>query len=281
MPIPSASAVEVSPSGADRAESSKASAPAPVSKVVQRMGGDAAAACGAAAGVAPFITVIDRSIIKAANGSQPLFEGIVTGFKQMVLAPHRFVLGRDFRLIFGLYAATYLSANWAITLCEWKRVSDEIPKFVSSSVTNLLLCVRKDAIFATIFGTRVSAFPPASYALFFLRDAMTMAASFNAPPHISNFIKKTNPEIGKSTADNIAQMACPVGIQTISTPIHLVALDLFNRPAATAAQRVGFIGSTYFSMVSARMARIAPAFGIGGILNRQIRTHFVDSIGDL
>jgi hypothetical protein len=78
--------------------------------------------------------------------------------------------------------------------------------------------------------------------------------------------------MGRPSADAMAQLVTPVSMQILSTPLHLLGLDLYNRQAATTAERRVFIGREYVKTVLARMARILPAFGVGGVVNKQIRS---------
>lgn len=243
------------------------------------LGGDILAASGASLCIAPIVTVVDRSIIKNANGSQPLWQGVRTGFVDMLKAPHRFLRGRDFLLVWGVYTGTYIAANFADTLCTYLNRSSEFPKFLATTVTNISLCVRKDMIFTKMFGVIApTTFPLTSYALFTLRDCLTIYASFNYPPKISKTIQEYFPKLNKQRSDKLAQLSCPVGIQFISTPIHLFALDLYNRPKIPVGARASLIGSNYFTTVSARISRIFPAFGIGGIVNKSLRDDFIKLI---
>lgn len=67
-------------------------------------------------------------------------------------------------------------------------------------------------------------------------------------------------------------MLAPAGIQIFSTPLHLWGLDLYNRPGAGWRDRVARVRRDWFASGLARMARIIPAFGIGGLVNKGVRT---------
>jgi hypothetical protein len=59
--------------------------------------------------------------------------------------------------------------------------------------------------------------------------------------------------------------------QVLSTPLHLLGMDLYNRPGATAESRREFAVREYAKTTLARMARVLPAFGAGGVLNKIVR----------
>jgi hypothetical protein len=62
-------------------------------------------------------------------------------------------------------------------------------------------------------------------------------------------------------------------MQIFSTPLHLYGLDLYNRQekGIPLKNRLEFIQKEYVKTVLARMARIFPAFGVGGVLNKKVR----------
>ena len=51
----------------------------------------------------------------------------------------------------------------------------------------------------------------------------------------------------------------------------LHGLDLYNRGVATSEERASFVKQEYVKTTLARMARILPAFGVGGVVNKYIR----------
>jgi hypothetical protein len=106
--------------------------------------------------------------------------------------------------------------------------------------------------------------------LFATRDTMTILASFSLPGLISQHMQD-NQSYSKTTADTISQLLTPVSMQIISTPLHLHGLDLYNRDHATTNERIKFVGQEYIKTTMARMARIFPAFGVGGVINKYVR----------
>ncbi|CAD7942564.1 unnamed protein product [Amoebophrya sp. A25] len=85
---------------------------------------------------------------------------------------------------------------------------------------------------------------------------------------------KSEEKISKFGSLTLAQLTCPMLIQIISTPLHLTALDLYNRPGHPFLSRATFVGSQYLGAMTLRMSRIAPAFGFGGVGNRALREYF-------
>ncbi|KAI8336587.1 hypothetical protein BC941DRAFT_353927 [Chlamydoabsidia padenii] len=242
-------------------------------------GVDLLAAASSSALVSPFIAVVDRSIIENMNGKRSLSQGLVYGARMVLTRPHQFLVSRQFQLVLGLYFSTYATANIVDTTAEYYGVDPSktsMLKFIATTTINMGLCIYKDRSFTRMFGTTASrSFPTFSYLLFALRDSLTVAASFNAPAMISSWLQssseywRTQPE--RATA--AAQLACPSLVQFFSTPLHLLSLDLYNRPDATTRQRVSLVRAEYLKSAVARIGRIGPAFGFGGIGNTKVRNY--------
>jgi hypothetical protein len=66
--------------------------------------------------------------------------------------------------------------------------------------------------------------------------------------------------------------------QTILTPMHLLALDLYNRPSRALSDRAAFIRPLLRDSLGARMARVGVVYGIAGVGNKvcrnALREHF-------
>jgi hypothetical protein len=98
---------------------------------------------------------------------------------------------------------------------------------------------------------------------------MTILASFTLPGILST--KMQDNGYTKGTSDVLSQLLTPVSMQILSTPLHLLGLNLYNREIATPQERMKFIGQEYVKTTLARMARIFPAFGVGGVINKSVR----------
>ncbi|KAL4942068.1 hypothetical protein BDV06DRAFT_222487 [Aspergillus oleicola] len=274
-----------------------------------RLGADVVSAAAAGALTCPVITVIDRAIIEKASKSIPIRQTITSGFRSILTNPSGFFLGTPFLLIYTLYTSTYLTANTidtAVSTLRDKSFSTVFPgtaKFITTTAVNMGICVYKDARFAKIFGAKqqppqpnaapasnaapaqasASCHPPLnntalrvpkiSYTLFCLRDSITIFASFNIPalvaPSIPDFIASTP---GMKAA--IAQFSCPALMQFASTPMHLLGLDLYNRQPPGGLgwrERALRIRRDYVASCFARMGKIVPAYGVGGVVNVRLR----------
>ena len=70
---------------------------------------------------------------------------------------------------------------------------------------------------------------------------------------------------------SIAQFIAPAVVQVASTPLHLLGLDLYNRGHISFQERWSLVRTAWFPSVCARIARIVPAFGVGGVVNTGVR----------
>ncbi|KAE8153741.1 cystathionine beta-l [Aspergillus avenaceus] len=277
-------------------------------RLSMRFGVDVASAATAGALTCPVITVIDRAIIEKAAKGLPIRQTITSCFRSMLTHPAGFFLSTPFLLIYTLYTSTYLTANAIDTVTSTMRnqpfstVFPGTAKFLTTTAVNMGICVYKDARFARLFGAASkpasspasgppqspppSATPPASchpsgaakvprvsYALFCLRDSITIFASFNIPALIAPSIPDTVASTPGMKAA-MAQFACPALMQFASTPMHLLGLDLYNRQPPGGLgwrERVSRIRRDYVPSCFARMGKIVPAYGVGGVANVRLR----------
>jgi hypothetical protein len=236
-----------------------------------RLAIEASAAIACALSVAPIISIVDKAIVSNASGLEPLVPCLINGMKTLVFNPIYFLRQPSFLFIWGVYSGTYIVANSVEAICERNHKSSFLPKFLSSSVANVSLSVLKDSAFAKMFGKGdPRPMPIKSMGLFAARDSMTILASFSLPGVIAGQLHR---DFGynRKSAETCAQLFTPVTMQLLSTPLHLHGLDLYNRDVATKSERLSFIAKECIQTTLARMARIFPAYGIGGVVNKQIR----------
>lgn len=201
-----------------------------------------------------------------------------------------------------VYSATYMSANLIDTVsynlrpspsastashtdpeADMKTVTAGTAKFITTSAVNMSLCLYKDRTFTRLFSTlstpRPVPFP--TYLLFSARDCLTIFFSFNVPPVVAPLLP-INPHTGTVAAipelgfggwqpQTVTQLVAPAVCQIFSTPLHLLGLNLYNRPGADAAARLKQVRKDWVRSALARMGRIVPAFGVGGVVNTGIR----------
>lgn len=176
-----------------------------------------------------------------------------------------------------LYSSTYLTANVIDTMCSTAQdqpastTSSGLLKFGAVSLVNLSLALYKDSQFTKLFGTiSPRPLPPASYALLALRDSLTIFASFNLPPKIAPLLPESL-EVHFSRL-SVAQFTSPALMQILNTPLYLLALDLYSRNRTTPVRdRLRKVRLDWPATSLARMCRVIPAFGVGGVVNIRMR----------
>ncbi|KAH9869067.1 hypothetical protein J1614_008144 [Plenodomus biglobosus] len=205
-------------------------------KLGLRVGVDALSAGAAGVLVAPIITMIDKGIMENASGANTLGDSLRKSLKEMVTKPQKFVGSKPFALIFTLYFGTYFTANTIDTLSSTLHhtplpsTTSGTAKFLATSTANLSLCLYKDNQFTKLFsapGTHPRPVPLPTFALFTIRDCLTIFASFNLPPLLApRFADAMGEPVQRFVgAASVAQFVTPAAVQIFSTPLHLLGLD--------------------------------------------------------
>ena len=108
---------------------------------------------------------------------------------------------------------------------------------------------------------------------------MTLFASFNLPRHIAPSLPDSMDTVISRLS--FAQIVTPAAMQAFGTPLHLFALDLYNRNGRlTWRHRVQMVRTNWVSATLARMCRIIPAYGFGGVVNMKVRTRLMERYAD-
>ncbi|KAI2622212.1 hypothetical protein GGS26DRAFT_251654 [Hypomontagnella submonticulosa] len=284
IPIPSKDAVEMPSSKLQQQWNTK--------NLALRLGADFTSAACAASMVAPLISIIDRSIMENASGRNTLANSLKSSLRTLLLRPHTMIFSKPVALIFMLYGGTYLTANTLDTATSTIRnlpahhVTTGTMKFAASSAANVGLCVYKDQVFVKMFGPGgpPRPVPMPSYFLFTLRDCLTIFASFNVPPLLGPVLnERMSSELRKKVSGTtLAQLTAPAAVQLFSTPVHLLGLDLYNRPGAGSEvswrDRWTQVRKNWAISTAARICRIVPAFGLGGTVNMKVRRNLMEKL---
>lgn len=230
-----------------------------------------------------------------ASGRRSIGDSVKASFTALLRRPHTIIFSKPCALIFMVYGGTYLMANTLDTATSTvqdrpaNHVSAGTAKFIGPTATNIGLGVYKDQIFVRLFGpTGVvpRPVPPASYMLFTIRDCLTIFASFNLPPLLGPVLTEQLSESVQryTTGQTLAQFAAPAAAQLFSTPLHLLGLDMYNRPYARATsspsfrERLAEMRKNYAVSTAARVCRIVPAFGVGGVVNLKVRNGLMERL---
>ncbi|RHY28595.1 hypothetical protein DYB32_005848 [Aphanomyces invadans] len=237
--------------------------------VAKKLAIDLIAASTASLFVSPIITTIDRAIMENASGKRVLAQGLREISLDFVRNPISFIKRKDFLLIYSLYIATYGTANVIDTVSEYAQTDGRAAKFVGTTAVNVTLCVAKDREFARMFGVIApTKFPIVSLGLFAARDALSVGATFIAPPIISKYFEKAG--MDKTAASSTALLMCPSLVRVLHS-VRSIILDIYNHRESTFKNRAAFVSREYIRSATARISRTIPAFGLGGIGNKHLR----------
>lgn len=224
--------------------------------------------------ITPFIAIVDRAIVENISGRCNQWVSIGRSLTKLTSNPVQFVRGRkELSVVYFVYGSTYLTANTTETVCRKYDIPIATPKFVLVSAVNIATTIVKDKYLAKVFGnSSPGAIPWITYSLWCTRDALTILAAFVIP----NIMAKMATDLGynRKRSEVIAQFLSPILLQTISTPIHILGFDYYNKPESTVTQRFAMLKKEYVKSTAARMLRMTPAYGIGGVINLKLMQAF-------
>jgi hypothetical protein len=231
-----------------------------------------------AASVVPVVMTVDKAVTEAAAGT-PLRTAMAMGLRDLVKRPQVVIRSPAFGLVMGVYAATYGANNLIDVLAERYEMSSTAQsstKLVAATGAYATSSILKDIAFAKMFSKAATAgkvaqraVPLATYGTFLFRDALIIGAGFILPNMVAGAIR-SSAEVEQKKAENIAQLATPCGMQLFITPIHLLGLNFYNMPKATAVERARAVWSTCPESTAVRMLRFTWAYGVGGLVNKEL-----------
>ena len=161
------------------------------------------------------------------------------------------------------------AANLIDTVASYTAASPGVhgaAKLFGTTAVNTTACIAKDVAFARRFGAvQGGPMPLTTIACFGVRDLITIGSAFTVPPMLASALHSTGVE--RRTAEDAAQVVSPISLQVLCAPIHLLGLNFYNAPLATAAERASAVLRMAPQTTVAYAVRMAPAFGIGGVMN--------------
>ncbi|CAD0105773.1 unnamed protein product, partial [Aureobasidium uvarum] len=240
--------------------------------------------------ITPLVVIIDRAIVEQSSSKRPMLQCLRLHFSNAMKRPSRFVLSRPFGIVWTLYAATYIVANTSETFASTR---DNVPigsvVLASTCLVNVPLGVWKDVRFAQLFGVgkasviagaaasthtaKVGRTPISAAATFLARDTLTLFGSFTLAPWLSASLPEVSLLSSQAQAV-LTQLTVPALTQIGATPLHLLGLDLCNRPYRMSwRERMIQIRYYLLSTTMVRCVRILPAFGFGCLTNTALREY--------
>ena len=248
----------------------------PAEETVQHLprvlGADVLAAAVTSFVISPVVVCCDKAVCDAAVGRHTMLESVRDSLRSVVFRPSSFFGGRAFALVFGIYTLTYGTSNLTQTLCRRNGVDAALPAFLATAAVNIPSSVFQDRCFTQWYGAaRTGRFHVVTYGLWAMRDMATVLGSFTLPGILAKRIE-TSTGATPERARRGAQLLVPSSVALIvHPPLHLLAIDLYNRPTLSLTERFPLLGSLMSRTAALRFARIMPAFGLGGVINRVVR----------
>eukprot|EP01046_Picozoa_sp_COSAG06_P043889 COSAG06_NODE_5822_length_3257_cov_1.176377_4_plen_265_part_00 len=227
-------------------------------------GVDVGAAVTASLAVSPFIMTIDAAIVGAAAGRHTLGGAIARGTAETLRRPWGLMRNPGYWMVASVYAATYATANLIDSVSARREVSPAV-----HGTTKLLA---KDVAFARMYGAaKGGRMPPVTVALFGARDLLTVASAYTIPPILAAALERGGGgNFTQQQAEASAQLIAPVAMQVVCAPVHLLALNCYNVPVSSVAQRAAAVAHTAPQTIVAYAVRMAPSFGIGVVMNSSL-----------
>lgn len=228
----------------------------------------------------------NRALVEKTSYHKPLLGSLRSHGRAALKHPGRFIFSPAHGHVFLLYASTYSVANGTETITKHTNPSiSEAATFICTFLVNVPLGVSKDIRFAQLFGISGSIDPAkrtlpmpqktgsvAATTTFLVRDAISIYGSFQLAQHCSDMILNSIASHPYSKTV-VTQMVVPVLSQLAATPLHLLGLDIYNRPYTVPwSNRLAVVWKDLPSATVIRCARIIPAFGFGCLTNMGLRS---------
>ncbi|PUU73590.1 hypothetical protein B9Z19DRAFT_1162573 [Tuber borchii] len=243
------------------------------SLVAERILSDILSAGTATVLVSPVIYLIDRSIIENASGrSSSVLSSAAASLKTLFKTPHRFFFSKPFALIYMTYFGTYLTANSIDTASSLRSGTDlktvtagteKFPRQRPQFCQNVWYWLSQTRPIADIH----SLFDKGRHDDIFFVQCSAFTCALYAAGH------------GSHLCSDIITEYVIIACQILSTPLHLTGLDIYNRQdKATIKSRWEAVKKNWAPSAVARMCRIIPAFGFGGVANAGIRRSLLEKV---
>ena len=260
---------------------------------------DAVTACMVGFGAAIPISIIDYSIIAKVSGVvDSSVKELGAGVRTLFLRPHKFFLpcaenkyATVYRLVTTVYLFTYLVSNTTKSLLEplgYSTNQCNLGAGITSGIVNIGLTVWKDSSILRLLPPKNEAdralaklpVPTFSRLMFATRDMLTCIAAFTIAPMVSDYLRERYRQDQlplRLSANDWGQIVTPAVLQMATTVVHITGIRYHRTQGnLSMGELAKSLKDNYVSATLLRVARIIPAFGIGGIFNRQTRYGLLD-----
>lgn len=216
--------------------------------------------------ISPIMSIIDISIIKSQLHKEKIGKSITDNITFYSTNKQKFI--RPVSVMNIVYSSTYCTANLTELYCKKHGIDYKIPTLITTSFANIVTISYKDMVYSKLLNKHLVTFPFRSNILLATRDMMTINAAFIWKKDLINYLDKY---MMHNKSEFIASILLPIAIQFFSTPIHILAIDMYEKPHASVMERCKNIQACYRSILFGRIIRTIPAFGVGGFINDMLR----------
>jgi hypothetical protein len=216
--------------------------------------------------ISPIMSIIDISIIKSQMCKENIGKSISDQIMYYSNNKRNFI--KPLSVMNVVYSSTYCTANLTELYCKKKKIDYRLPTLLSTSLVNIISISYKDMIYSRILNSLMKTFPMRCNLLFAVRDMLTINSCFIWKKDIIHYLDQY---IMHNKSEIITSIFLPSCMQVISTPIHILAINMYEKPKSTIVDRLNNIKSCYKSILIGRVMRTIPAFGIGGFMNDILR----------
>jgi hypothetical protein len=216
--------------------------------------------------ISPIMSIIDISIIKSQLHKEKIGKSIVDNITFYSNNKPKFI--KPLFVMNMVYSSTYCTANLTELYCKKNNIDYKLPTLFTTSLINIFTISYKDMIYSKLLKNTLVKFPLRSNFLLAIRDVMTINACFIWKKDLINYLDKY---MMHNKSEIISSIILPSTIQIISTPIHILAIDMYEKPHSNSIERFKNIKLCYKSVLFGRILRAIPAFGIGSFINDMLR----------
>ena len=231
---------------------------------------DAISASIACVAVTPVVAAVDRAVAESAAGQSTLAASFLSTLRAVVREPGAALRRPEMRYVGAMYGGTYLVNN---LVCSWEQAtatSRPTEKTAAVGAANTGLALWKDTNLARLFGGAAQVVPPGALAAWAVRDVLGMAVIFTLPPLLAPRLAERT-DLSPRASETAAQLACPLAVQPLLAPFHVLGFLLVYAPGQAARARAADVAARVPGVTALRWIRGVPPYCVGAVANTNLR----------
>jgi len=216
--------------------------------------------------ISPIMSIIDLSIIKSQLFKENIGKSISDNIIFYSKNKKNFI--KPLSIMNIVYTSTYCTANLTEFYCKKNNIDYKFPTLIFTSFVNIISISYKELSFNTLLNKKIIKFPIHCNLLLAVRDMMTINACFIWKKDLINYLDKF---MMHNKSEILASIFLTISVQFVSTPIHILTIDMYEHTNSKMIERFKNIKYFYKSVLSGRVMRTIPAFGVGSFINDMLR----------